>query len=114
MYWSLRCDNLLLFTTLQCHAIYLQEHFNPNNSTIGDSDRITKIKHERDQCAEDLNQVEKQFTELHKRYDRLREYSHKQRKYEDELKSDLENLRQQLLDSSDAFQVHTTEKYNLL
>lgn len=69
------------------------------------SETVKTLKMERDQYAEDLQQVEKSFTELHKRYDKLRETTQNQRRTEEKLKAELKDLRRQLQDSAINFNV---------
>ena len=63
------------------------------------------MKAERDQYADDLHQVEKSFTELHKRYDKLREALQSQRRNEDRLKEELADMKHQLRNSAQNFEV---------
>lgn len=66
---------------------------------------VNSLRTQRDQYADDLHQVEKSFTELHKRYDKLREALQNQRKNEDKLKEELADTKQKLRSSSQSFEV---------
>lgn len=74
-------------------------------SSLLSSETVKTLKMERDQYADDLQQVEKSFTELHKRYDKLRETTQNQRRTEEKLKTELKDLRKQLQDSAVNFNV---------
>lgn len=90
------------------HLFNTQEQ---TNQSVGDergeisSEVVTSLRAERDQYADDLHQVEKSFTELHKRYDKLREALQGQRRNEDKLKEELVETKQQLRSSSQNFEV---------
>lgn len=63
------------------------------------------LRSERDQQAEDLQQVEKSFTELHRRYDKLRETMQSRKRNEEKLKAEVNDLRRQLQESLFTFEV---------
>lgn len=68
-------------------------------------DHVRSLTTERDQYADDLQQVEKSFTELHRRYDKLRETTQSHKRNEEKLKEELNDLRRQLRDSHLNFEV---------
>jgi len=68
-------------------------------------ENMNSLKSERDQYADDLQLVEKSFTELHKRYDKLRENLQSHKRNEEKLKEEITSMRQQLRDASQNFEV---------
>lgn len=70
-----------------------------------DSEKVKTLQAERDQYADDLHQVEKSFTELHKRYDKVRQAMQSQKRNEEKLKEELTQVKQQLRSSSQNFEV---------
>lgn len=69
-------------------------------------ENIRYVKGERDQLAEDLQNVERSFSELHKRYDVLRQNSDALKKANQLLREELTDKVQQVQDSVNKFNVY--------
>ena len=82
-----------------------QEHASQSGLDPSTHHHVQSLKSERDQYADDLQQVEKSFTELHRRYDKLRETITHHKRSEEKMKDELVDLRKQLRDSHLNFEV---------
>lgn len=87
-------------------CLLLQEHANESGLDTSTHHHVQSLKSERDQYSDDLQQVEKSFTELHRRYDKLRESIQHHKRNEDKMKEELVDLRKQLRDSHLNFEVY--------
>ena len=82
-----------------------QEHASQSGLDPSTHHHVQSLKSERDQYADDLQQVEKSFTELHRRYDKLRETITHHKRSDEKMKDELVDLRKQLRDSHLNFEV---------
>lgn len=69
------------------------------------NEHVRSLRNERDQYADDLTQVEKSFTELHRRYDKLRETTKSHKRNEEKMNEESNDIRRQLRDSHLNFEV---------